>query len=183
MRTLGFRTHVLMVIVGAIGAVAALGRPWYGPAPRPPADNSASFDEVHGPLYGVLQAARRWATATGGTTGWDALGVSGSLLAGLCLVVGLSAACSFVPALQGIVRDPLRYGGFAMFAICLWRLVDSPGPNDALELRSGAFIAFGCSVMVWIAAQGVANVPSRRRVVPPSYSPPPPPAYEYEPGR
>jgi hypothetical protein len=184
MRTLGFRTHVLLVLVGAIGALAALGRPWYAPAPPPHPDNSTVFDDVHGPLYDVLQAAKRWITATGGTTGWDSLGVSGSLLAGLCLVVGLSAVGSLLPGLQGVVRDPLRYGAFAMFAICLWRLADSPGPNDALELRLGAFIAFGCSVMAWISAQGVANAPLRRRVAPPTYTPPPPPpTYEYEPGR
>jgi hypothetical protein len=179
MQTMGFHTRVVLVLAGALGALAALGRPWYAPAPPPPPDNSNSFD-VHGPLYGVLHAAKRWATADGGTTGWHALGVSGSLLAGICAIVAVSALCSLMPAIQGVVRDPLRYGGFAMFAICLWRLVDSPGRNEALELRSGAFLAFGCSLMVWISAQGVASAPSRRRVAPPRYTPPPPPAYEFD---
>ena len=32
MRTLGFRTHVLLAIAGAIGVLYSLGRPWYGGA-------------------------------------------------------------------------------------------------------------------------------------------------------
>jgi hypothetical protein len=180
MRTFGFHTRVTLVLAGALGVLVALGRPWYAPAPPPPPDNSNSFD-VHGPLYEVLHAAKRWATAAGGSTGWDSLGWSGQLFAGLCLIVAISAVGSLVPTLQGIVRDPLRYGSLALFAGCLWRLVDSPGPNDLLELRAGAFVAFFFATMAWVSAQGVANAPFRRRVATPTYvPPPPPPAYEFD---
>ena len=33
MRTLGFRTHALVALAAAVGLIAALGRPWYAPAP------------------------------------------------------------------------------------------------------------------------------------------------------
>ena len=33
MRTLGFRTHVLLAIAGAIGVLYSLSRPWYAAAP------------------------------------------------------------------------------------------------------------------------------------------------------
>src|SRR3954454_24247553 len=59
MRTLGFRTHVLLVLAGAVGVLASLDRPWYGPAPKPLPDNGDSFD-VHGPLYGLIDAIQRW---------------------------------------------------------------------------------------------------------------------------
>ena len=29
MRTLGFRTHVLLAVAAAVGVIAALGSPWY----------------------------------------------------------------------------------------------------------------------------------------------------------
>jgi hypothetical protein len=180
MRTHGFRTHILLVLVGALGAVASLSRPWYGPQPAPSPDNSAAFDQVHGPLYDVLHGARRWVTDSSGTTGWDSLGISGSLLAGIGLIVALAALASILPAVQGIVRDPLRYGAFAMFALCLWRLVDTPGPNDRLELRSGALMAALGSLVAWISAQAVVNAPSRRRAPARTYTPPPPPAYEFD---
>jgi hypothetical protein len=178
MRTLGFRTHILLVVAGAVGVIASLGRPWYGPAPAPLPDNSNQF-EVHGPLQQVLDAMVRWVNSSNGTAGWDALGTSGELIAGLSLASALFAlGCLLIP-IQPIVSAPLRYVSFASFGVVVWRLVDSPGPNAALELRMGALVALVGSTMVWISAQGVANAPIRRRVVPPArYTPPPPPVYE-----
>jgi hypothetical protein len=60
--------------------------------------------------------------------------------------------------------------------VSAWRLIDPPGTD--LELRLGALMAFVCSLVIWVCAQGVANAPSRRRVAPPSYTPPPPPVFE-----
>jgi hypothetical protein len=178
MRTLGFRTHILLVVAGAVGVVASLGRPWYGPAPAPLPDNSTVF-EVHGPLQQLLDAMRRWVTATDGTAGWHVLGTSGELIAGLSLASALFALGCLLAPVQPIVSAPLRYVSFASFGVVVWRLVDSPGPNAALELRMGALVALIGSAMVWISGQGVANAPMRRRVAPPArYTPPPPPVYE-----
>jgi hypothetical protein len=177
MRTLGFRTHVLLVVAGAIGVLASLGRPWFGPAPPPLPDNSTTFD-VHGPLYGLLDAMGRWVSEPAGKTGWETLGTSGQVLAGVSLLAAVCAVGCFVPALQGLVAEPLRYVSFAAFGLTVWRVIDSPGPNEALELRLGALIALGSATMLWVSAQGVASAPSRRRVAPPRYTPPPPPVYE-----
>src|SRR3954468_22061762 len=108
MRTLGFRTHILLVLAGAAGVVASLGRPWYGPAPAPLPDNSDQFD-VHGPLQGLLDAMGRWVTEANGTTGWTALGTSGQVLAGLSLATALCALGCMLPAVQAVVSEPLRY--------------------------------------------------------------------------
>jgi len=174
MRTLGFRTHVMLVVAGAIGVLAALGRPWYAAAPPPPPDNSGVF-EVHGPLHATLAAMRRWLTDGTGITGWDALGTSGQVLAGACGIAALCAVCCFVPGLQRAVSEPMRYVSFVVAGIAAWRLVDSPGPNDLLELRLGALIALVSGTVVWVSAQGVASAPMRRKVAPPRYTPPPPP--------
>jgi hypothetical protein len=177
MRTLGFRTHILLVLAGAVGVVASLGRPWYAKAPPPPADNSQTFD-VHGPLYSLLDAMGRWVGEPGGTTGWAALGTSGLVLAGAAALAAVCAMGCTVPSLQGLCAEPLRYISFAAFGLALWRLVDSPGPNDVLELRLGALIAIVSATMLWVSAQGVASAPPLRRVTPPRYTPPPPPVYE-----
>jgi hypothetical protein len=177
MRTLGFRTHILLVLAGTVGVLASLGRPWYGTPPAPLGDNSERFD-VHGPLRGLLGGMRRWVTDPNGITGWDALGNVGHVLAGVSLVAALCAVGCMVPAIQGMVSQLLRYVSFAAFGIALWRAVDTPGPNDALELRLGAIIAVISATMLWVSAQGVASAPMRRRVPPPRYMPPPPPVYE-----
>jgi hypothetical protein len=176
MRTLGFRTHILLVLAGAVGVVASLGRPWYAKAAPPLGDNSDFFD-VHGPLHQVLDSMGRWVDP-GGTTGWNALGTSGQLLAAASVIAALCAAGCMIPAVQGAVAEPLRYISFAAFAIAAWRVVDSPGPNPELEIRLGALIALVSATMVWVSAQGVASAPLRRRVTPPRYTPPPPPVYE-----
>ena len=179
MRTLGFRTHVLLVIAGAVGVLASLGRPWYGPAPAPMPDNSDTFD-LHGPLYGLVDAVQRWVSDPVGTTGWDALGTSGIVLAAVSGVAAVFAMSCMVPSLQLLTREPLRYISFATFCLAVWRVVDSPGPNQELELRLGALIALVSATMVWVSAQGVASAPARRRVPPPTYTPPPPPIFEYD---
>src|SRR4051794_19250342 len=165
MRTLGFRTHILLVIAGAVAVVSSLNRPWYGPPPAPLPDNSTQFD-VHGPLQALLDARGRWVTATEGTTGWTALGISGQVIAGLAVVAALGSVGCLLPPVQAIVSVPLRYVSFAAFGATLWRVIDSPGPNTDLELRVGALIALVGAGMVWISAQGVAGAPPRKRVAP-----------------
>jgi hypothetical protein len=177
MRTLGFRTHVMLVVAGAIGVLAALGRPWYAAAPPPPTEDTELF-EVHGPLHATLDAMRRWITEAGGLTGWDALGSSASLLAGAAGLAAVCAVGNVLPATQLLVREPLRYLGLVTLGVAAWRLVDSPGPNGELELRLGALGGFVCAAMLCICAQGVANAPNRRRIAPPTYTPPPPPVFE-----
>jgi|1185.fasta_scaffold185927_2 hypothetical protein len=165
MRTLGFRTHILLVLAGAAGVVASLGRPWYGPAPAPLPDNTDDFD-VHGPLQELLDAMRRWVTEAGGTTGWHALGASGAVIAGLSVAAALCALGCLLPPVQTLVNVPLRYLSFAAFGVTLWRVLDSPGPNSELELRLGALVALVGATMVWVSAQSVASAPMRRRPAP-----------------
>jgi hypothetical protein len=174
MRTLGFRTHVLLVIAGAAGVLGSLSRPWYA---RPPAAQAGDSLGT-GPLYGLADALERWLTDPGGTTGWQALDHWATALAALSILAAVSAAVSLAGA-QGIVREPLRYGSFAVAAIAVWHLFDSPGPNAALELRLGAFVGVASAALLWVSAQAVANAPTRRRTEPLRYTPPPaPPAYD-----
>jgi hypothetical protein len=178
MRTLGFRTHVLLALAGAAGLLHSLGRPWYGAAPPPPPDKPASIGDLNGPLSSLWDGIQRWVTDPGGRTGWDALahwGLAAGVMAGLAAAGAL--AC-LVPVLQPIGRDLLRYGAIAAFGIVAWRLFDPPGPNDVLELRRGALSAAVCALVLLTCGLGVANAPLRKRVPVRKYSaPPPPPAY------
>jgi len=182
MRTLGFRTHVALVVAAALVLLAALSRPWVGAAPAPLGANEELFD-LHGPLRGTLQAAERWVSEPGGTSGWDGLGTWATVLAAVAVVSALTALGCWVPALQRISSQLLRYASFGALAVVAWQVVDIAGADDTRELRSGALIAIVAAVTVFVSAQGVANAPMRkRRVAPPSYSPPPPPPPLYETG-
>jgi hypothetical protein len=162
MRTLGFRTHALIALAAAIGVIAALSRPWYAPAPAL-VDEERAIGDIHGPIDRLADTVNRWASETTGTTGWDSLGTWGTALAALALVAGIGAIGCLVPALQGVAREALRYGGLACLGISIWKLLDSPGENEALELRYGAFVAFAAALLVVTSGGPVAAAPLQRR--------------------
>jgi hypothetical protein len=162
MRTLGFRTQALIALAAAAGVIAALGRPWYAPAP-PLIEEEKSVGDIHGPIDRMADTVSRWASESTGTTGWDALGSWGTALAVLAALAGVGAIGCLVPTLQGVAREALRYGGLACLAIAIWKLLDSPGANDAVELRYGAFVAVAASLLVVTSGSPVAAAPLQRR--------------------
>ena len=161
MRTLGYRTHVLMALAAAAGLVATLGRPWYAPAPV--VEATAGIGEINGPLNHFFEGLQRWVGDPVGMTGWDSLETAGIALAAMTGVAALGALACLAPALQALGRDLLRYGALAAFGIAAWKLLDSPGPNAELELRHGALAAAGCAAVLLTCGLGVANAPLRRR--------------------
>ena len=158
MRTLGFRTHVLLALAAAAGVVAALARPWYAPAAATPV-----AEDLDGPLYTLSDTMSRWIGGTAGTTGWDALGPWGTALAAFAAVTGLGAFGCLVPTLQGAAREALRCGSLGCLAIAAWKLLDSPGPNAALEPRYGVFVAALAAAVAVMAGSAVAAAPLRSR--------------------
>jgi hypothetical protein len=175
MRTLGYRTHVLLALAAAAGVVATLGRLWYAPAPDAKPKGTADIGDINGPLNALFEGIKRWVTSQDGSSGWDALGHWGVALAAMAAVAALGAFACMVPALQPLGRDLLRYGALAVFGIGLWKLVDPPGSNATHELRHGALAAFGCALVLVTCAMGVANAPLRRKTPRRSYEAPQPP--------
>jgi hypothetical protein len=171
MRTLGFRTHVLLAVAATVGVIAALGRPWYAATPPPvePAD-----DSLAGRADGIIAGVERWLSQSDGTAGWDALGIWGTVIAALAAVTAAGALSCLVPALQGVAREALRYGALACLGIVVWKLVDPPGANTALELRFGALVAGGAGLIAFSSGSAVASAPLRRRrgPAPAPYAPP-----------
>jgi hypothetical protein len=180
MRTLGYRTHLLLAVAAAVGVIAALARPWYAAAPSLEPNASAGVGSIQGPVDSLAAGMERWISQTEGTTGWDALGVWGTVIAVLAAVVGLGALGCLVPALQGLARELVRYGALACAAIVAWKLIDTPGPNAELELRFGAFVAAAAALIAFSSGSAVAATPLRhRRTTPAGYvSAPAPPRYE-----
>jgi hypothetical protein len=173
MRTLGFRTHVLVAVAAAVGVIAALARPWYAAAPP-------QVEADVGSLAGRADGFERWIGQADGTAGWDALGTWGTVIAALAAVTVAGALGCLVPALQGVAREALRYGALACLGIVVWKLVDSPGANAELELRFGALVAAGAALIAFSSGSAVASAPlRRRRPAPARYVPPAaPPSYE-----
>jgi hypothetical protein len=162
MRTLGFRTHALLAVAAAVGVIASLGEPWYAQAPKA-AQQDGSIGSLNGPVEGLTAGISRWVTEADGTRGWDALGTWGSVLAALAALTALGALGCLVPALQGVAREALRYGGLATFGVALWKLIDTPGPNQVMEPRIGAFVATAAALVAVTSGSAVAGAPLRRR--------------------
>jgi hypothetical protein len=178
MRTLGFRTHVLLAVAGAVGVLYSLSRPWYAGAPLP-MEEQAGIGDIHGPLNAFVDGLERWVSGADGTTGWQALDHWGQGVAAMVLVAVLGSLACTTPKLQVLGRDLARYGSFAVMAIVAWKLVDPPGDNAAWELRVGALLAGLFALVLFTCATSVADAPLRRKIAQPTYtSPPPPPAFE-----
>src|SRR5215212_9250624 len=107
MRTLGFRTHVLMALAAAAGLVHSLGLPWYAAAP-PPVKEEPGIGELDGPLNAFFEGLKRWVTDPGGSTGWDTLAHWGTGIGAMAAVAAIGGLCCLLPALQPVGRDLLR---------------------------------------------------------------------------
>jgi hypothetical protein len=166
MRTLGFRTHALLTLAAAVGVIAALAEPWYAFAPRAAPDAAGSIGSIQGPVDSLAAGMQRWVTETAGTNGWDALGTWGAVLAGLAALTALGALGCLIPAIQGVAREALRYGSLGTFGIALWKLIDTPGPNQLMEPRLGAFVAVFAALIAVSSGGAVASAPLRRRSAP-----------------
>jgi hypothetical protein len=180
MRTLGFRTHALLALAAAVGVIAALGRPWYADTPKPLEDDLETIGKLHGPVNGLTAGIERWFTETAGTVGWDALGSVGIAIAAMAGLTAVGALACLVPPLQGVAREALRYGALACCGLVVWRLIDTPGPNAALEPRYGAFVAAAAALIALTSASAVASAPLRARRRPQAtyVAPAAPPRYE-----
>jgi hypothetical protein len=170
MRNLGLRTHVLLALAAAAGLIATLGRPWYAAAPAPPTEDTAGMGDIHGPLTTFFDGVERWVTGVDGATGWTALDQAGLALAAMAGVAALGAFLCLLPSVPALGRDLLRYGTLAACGVVAWKLVDSPGPNDEMELRNGALAAAGCAILLFTCAMSVANARVTRKAPPPRSS-------------
>ena len=175
MRTLGFRTHVILALAAAAGLVLSMARPWYAPSPPKSPEEVADIGDINGPLTGFLDGLKRWLTDADGTSGWQALDHLGLGIAAMAGVAALGALLLLTPALQQLGRDLLRYSSLAAFGIVVWKLLDPPGSNEALELRHGALAAAGFGLMLIICGGAAASAPLRKRVPQRKFVPPPPP--------
>ena len=164
MRTLGFRTNTLLTLAAAVGVIVALAEPWYALAPKPVQADSA-IGSLHGPVEGLASGMQRWMTKGAGMSGWDGLGTWGAVLAALAALTALGAVGCLIPALQGIAREVLRYSSLAMFGVAVWKLIDTPGPNQLMEPRVGAFLAVAATLIAVTSGSAVAGAPLRRRAV------------------
>jgi hypothetical protein len=153
MRTLGFRTHVVLVLAAAGGILAALGMPWYG---RPGGAATAALG-VDGPMERTLATFGRALSSTVGVHGWDALGGAATPLAGLAGLAALMTLLCLAPAAQGVAREGARVAALGVAALVAWKLLDHTG-----ELRHGALVAAGCAVVLLSSAFSVAGAPARR---------------------
>ena len=97
---------------------------------------------VDGPVQSLTAGIERWISQTEGTTGWDALGVWGTVIAVLAAVTAVAALGCLVPAMQG---DRARCAAVRRARVLRDRGLEARGHAGArtttLELRFGAFVA------------------------------------------
>jgi hypothetical protein len=167
MRTIGFRSNVLIAIAAAFGVIAALGQPWYGPSHAP---TDARMEDL---FDGIGRAF----TETHGTTGWAALESADGLIAALAVGAALMSILTIMPPWQAHVQPLARWFGMGTFTVVAVKLIDEPGSNALSEPRQGLLIALGAAAVLVASTMWVASAPPRRKTTPKAYKPIPPPEY------
>jgi hypothetical protein len=170
MRTIGFRSNILVAIAAGFGVIAALGRPWYGPSAAP---TDARMEDL---FRGIGRAF----TESDGVTGWAALATADKLIAGLAVATVLLLVLALAAGLQPHVQPLARWSALATFAVVVVKLIDEPGANGLSEPRHGAFVALAAAAVLVASAATVAAAPQRRKTTPKTYTPPPAPDYAPE---
>ena len=178
MRTIGFRSNILFAIAAAIGLVAALGQPWYGPSPAARKDQAVG--ELPTQMEDFLNGIGRAFTAHGGTTGWEAFKTADTLIAGLAVATVVLLVLTLVPALQVHVGALARWTSLAVFGVIAVKLIDEPGSNLYAEPRYGLMVALLAGAVLVASTLTVAAAPARHKSEPKTYSPPPAPVHAPE---
>ncbi|HVL94282.1 MAG TPA: hypothetical protein VM266_00335 [Solirubrobacteraceae bacterium] len=133
MRQLSPLSNLLLACLSALGLVACLGLPWYGPAG--PADDG-KIASGPGPMEQLADhIARTFSTQPGAVAAGDVLGSARPLiLIAAGVVIALSLAM-LVPALRAPLRDALRAAGLATPLLVAFLALERA--VDGMELRWG----------------------------------------------
>jgi hypothetical protein len=167
MRTIGNRSNVLFIFAAAFGLLAALGRPWYAPAPAALAEES-NIGDVQGPVEGFFLRLSREFSTSGGTKGWDAFTTTDTILAALVLIAVVTAVGALIPAIEQPCREVLRIVTLAMLGIVVVKLVNTPDAMGLVERRQGAWIALGVTGIMASSAATLYAAPLTRKTRGPS---------------
>jgi Ca2+/H+ antiporter len=162
MRTIGFRSNVLFIVASAFGLLAALGRPWYAPAPVPTAEE-ANIGDVQGPVESFFLRLGREFGNDGGTTGWNAFTSTDLILVALVVIAVVTAIGALTPGIEQPAREVLRIATLAMLGIVVVKLVNTPDGVGLVERRQGAWIALGVTGIMASSASTLYHAPLARR--------------------
>ena len=167
MRTIGFRSNVLFILVAAFGLLASFGQPWYAGSAAPVAAESG-VGQLQSPIEGFFVRITREFTREGGTKGWDAFTSTDTILTALVLVAVVSALGTLAPAIEQSCREILRLVTLAMLGIVIVKIVNTPDAIGLVERRQGAWIALGVTGIMASSASALYAAPLTRRKSGPS---------------
>jgi hypothetical protein len=162
MRAIGFRTNVLFILASAFGLLAALGRPWYAPAPVALAEE-AGIGEIQSSVEGSFLRISREVATSGGTKGWDAFSTTDTILTALVVIAAVTAIGALVAGIEQPCREILRLATFAILGIVVVKLVNTPDGQGLVERRQGVWIALGVAGIMASSASTLYSAPLARR--------------------
>ena len=158
MRAIGSRSNVLFILASAFGLLAALGRPWYAPAPAALAEE-AGIGDVKSPVETFFLRLTREISTSGGTKGWDAFTTTDTILAALAMIAIVTAIGAITPAIEQPCREALRLVTLAMLGIVVVKLVNTPDATGLVERRQGTWIALGVTGIMASSAATLYSAP------------------------
>ena len=165
MRTLGLHTKVLAFVAAALGLVASLSLPWYGPSLKA-AEGEANAGELEGPVKGFFSGVWRWFSDPVGTDGWTSLQVVDQIFSVVAALAVVAAIAVYIPGLERLARSGIQLLALVAVGAAVVPFFDQPGDNTLVEPRHGWVLALGCAAVMFVSASHIANAKLRRAPAP-----------------
>jgi hypothetical protein len=109
-----------------------------------------------------------------GLTAWEAFSVTDivlALVAVLAIALAVTNAAGRGPALPVALGVLTSTAGLAATLLVLYRIVNQPGPNDVIEVRTGAWLALAATAAVFFGGWLALSDETPRPVDPPAPEP------------
>jgi hypothetical protein len=152
MRTYTLGTKVVVALASALGLLAVMQRPWYGPRPEVAPGTKVALAS---PIESFAESLARWFGDPAGASAWQSFARADVALAVLALVAGTAAVACLEAGVEQAARNVLQVSSLGICALLAVKFVDQPGPNAAVEPRYGLFVALGLAATLLITASGV----------------------------
>jgi hypothetical protein len=161
MRTLSTGPKLLAYVVAALGVMAALGRPWFGPSPQAHAPE-AGLPTLEGPVNAFFGGIWRHLSEPAGTSAFEQFATADIAVLVLVALGIVGAGMALLPGAETAGRWLMRAAALAVLCVIVAKVVHLAGTNELVEARRGAVAGSLCAALMLFSALSVSRQKLRR---------------------
>jgi hypothetical protein len=161
MRTLSTGPKLLAYVAAALGVVAALGMPWFGPSPEAKAPE-AGLPTLEGPVNAFFGGVWRHVSEPSGATAYERFAMADIAVLVLVAIGVTGAGLALLKGAETAGRWLMRTAAFAALCVIVVKVVQVAGVDGLVETRRGAVAGSLCAALMLFSALSVSRQKLRR---------------------